>query len=682
MQSTASAQQVVTETFNSGLGLFDFSIRNAAGGNDFGYSNTNWAGGAAGEVGGTFARSHPDAYLGASLGGTLPGSSAFTLGANLRLTNTNASGAFFLGYFGRGNTGGDVSALTGLEIAEPETASGAFRVFGRVNGARTSSTPLTTIVQNGATTIDLSYTNGTFTGTIGGSTVNFGGSAGGTFDTFGIGTGLVGSSASTATATGYFDNLRFTKPAATPPPPPPPAATTWNRHIIHNGSKLGNGLHPADINGDGLADYVINFEDVGDIRLIVHPGVNSPQMKQEWQSFNVARFRTAESSTFGDLDGDGFPDVAVAHGHQDPGDVAGVSLVWHPGNYAEATTAAKWTVSNPIPESVELGNYLFIRPADINGDGALDLVAGGRRQGLATNTNPSPSDPIVGLVWLEAPANKTDRRDMTKWKVHDIDTDLISGHGFDTGDLNKDGRLDVAVANADWGDVQADRAVQWYPNPADPTARTQEWERRELYRNSNFYTKPGLSIGDVDGDGWNDMVSQLDDKVLLFRNLGGADGGTPSFERIEITKPAYAQWRSRPIEIVDLNGDGKMDIVSGAIHHDGLMPTDKAALFWMEFTGDTPGADNWTTHVIKWGDTDQHFNNIWTGEKWDNLTFADVDLDGDLDLVANVEEYEPYSIAWFENPGGSLVPEPGILGIVGAWACLTLRRRSAIAPGR
>jgi hypothetical protein len=429
---------------------------------------------------------------------------------------------------------------------------------------------------------------------------------------------------------------------------PSPAAQVWNKHVIHNGSKLGNGLNPADINGDGLLDYVTNYEDTGDIRLIVHPGLNSPQLKKDWQSLDIARFRTAESTALGDLDGDGFPDVAVAHGHQDEGDVAGVSLVWHPGNTADATTAAKWTVSQPIPESVELGNYLFVRAADINGDGALDLVAGGRRVGMATNPNPRPEDPIVGLIWLVAPLAKADRRDVAKWKVHDIDGDLISGHGFALGDINNDSRLDVTVANADWGTTSSEYAVQWYPNPADDNARKKEWQRQEIYKNPDFYPKPGLSIGDVDGDGWLDMVTQLDNSVLLFRNCGGK---VPDFETISIPKPEYAQWRSRPIELVDLNGDGKMDIVSGAIHRDGLMPTNKAALFWMEYAGNPTDSANWTTHVIKWGDTDHNFGSIWTGEKWDILTFADVDGDGDVDLVANVEEYEPYSIAWFENPG-------------------------------
>ncbi|AQG79054.1 hypothetical protein [Spirosoma montaniterrae] len=49
----------------------------------------------------------------------------------------------------------------------------------------------------------------------------------------------------------------------------------------------------------------------------------------------------------------------------------------------------------------------------------------------------------------------------------------------------------------------------------------------------------------------------------------------------------------------------------------------------------------------------------WVGEKWDHCLFSDIDRDGDMDIVGNVEEhYRPvggknesvFSIVWFENP--------------------------------
>jgi hypothetical protein len=91
-----------------------------------------------------------------------------------------------------------------------------------------------------------------------------------------------------------------------------------------------------------------------------------------------------------------------------------------------------------------------------------------------------------------------------------------------------------------------------------------------------------------------------------------------------------------------------LDIGWALIHRDGTLPRDKAALYWME---DSSGM--WRTHVIKWGNG---FRGLGTfnGEKWDQLVPRGVDGDGDVDIVANCEEYNRLrsitSLVWFANP--------------------------------
>ena len=72
----------------------------------------------------------------------------------------------------------------------------------------------------------------------------------------------------------------------------------------------------------------------------------------------------------------------------------------------------------------------------------------------------------------------------------------------------------------------------------------------------------------------------------------------------------------------------------------------------MEYEGKEPHADNWTTHVIKWGDG-YNGNVKYVGEKCDQAFLYDVDRDGDTDIIANCVDYFPpvaLAVVWFENP--------------------------------
>lgn len=425
-------------------------------------------------------------------------------------------------------------------------------------------------------------------------------------------------------------------------------AEPWTRHQIYKKTRLCNGLDPADFNRDGFMDYVTNFEDTGRIVAVIHPGPD--RVKAPWPAIVVGDFDRAESSCAGDLDGDGWPDVAVAHGHEDADEKAGITIIWNPGQNHRIASGDAWTNSDFIPGSVELGNYLFIRSADINGDGARDLVAGGRQARNATpaHDDPDPSIPSVGVIWLEAPLDSAARREMTQWAVHDIDSDIVSGHGFHLGDLDGDGDLDIALANADWGTPPGEERVQWYENPGHGSEQQRKaWRKHLLYQSRDFYTKPGVWIADVDRDGHADILSQVNDRILFFRNQGC---DPVQFRRFDIPKPPYAEWRARPIAVADLNDDGQPDIVSGLIHHDGLFPQNKAAILVMERATEADAWEQWRSCVIKWSDGFRGKGRF-DGEKWDNFFFDDVDRDGDLDIVANCEEYINLGVEWFENPG-------------------------------
>jgi hypothetical protein len=196
-----------------------------------------------------------------------------------------------------------------------------------------------------------------------------------------------------------------------------------------------------------------------------------------------------------------------------------------------------------------------------------------------------------------------------------------------------DGYPDFIIANADWDTPDNEEKVLWYEHPS-PDAVRDRWKKHVIFESQMFFAKPQVGVGDMNNEGKTDLAVQVDNYVFYIEQQKDAD----DWKVIKINKPEITRWVPRPTEIVDLNGDGKLDIVGMLIHNWGYTAPDKAMVFWMEYTGEAPGADNWETHVIKWSDgysTGGAFN----GEKWDHCRFVDLDRDGDLYIIGNCEEY-------------------------------------------
>jgi hypothetical protein len=425
---------------------------------------------------------------------------------------------------------------------------------------------------------------------------------------------------------------------------PRAAAQVWTMHQIDNpGYILSNGLDPADVNGDGFEDYVTNYEWDGTIRVEFHPGL--AHVTERWPAITVGAIANAESSCVGDFDGDGNFDVAVAHGSEIFGSFppvhAGVLFIWGPSPESSMKASA-WQMSKDIDGTIDGGQFLYIRGKEVNGDGLLDVIVGGR--GL---------NPRAGLKWIEAPLNPLDRRNVSKWQVHNIDANLASGHGFDFADVDQDGDFDIALCNADWDTPQNQEQLIWYENPGTGTPTQKDpWLKHTLYQSTEFYSKAQVELYDFNGDNYPEIFIQSDNDIFIFKNPQNPQTND-SWVIIKIPKIPEACWNARPIKIGDFNNDSKPDILGMLIHHNGALPPDKAAVFWMEYIGSDPLTVNWTTHIIKWGEG--LLGITANGEKWDQVKLEDVDRDGDLDIVANCEEchtlgFVYMSVVWFENP--------------------------------
>jgi hypothetical protein len=438
-------------------------------------------------------------------------------------------------------------------------------------------------------------------------------------------------------------------------------------HPVADRFRGANALGAGDVNKDGFTDYVTNYEFDQRHVIAFHPGA-AGEVREPWPTVVAWKPEplvngngvNPENAALGDFDGDGNLDVVAAQGWSSlpfwEGSEPGVRLVWGPAA-TDVLDEAAWVDAGRIPATIDRGHLIYVVPYDVNGDGALDIVSGGRVHGGNQRKG--------GVIWIEAPEPPEDRRDLSQWQIHDIDPEQFSAHGLVLTDVDQDGDDDIALANADFDTPENEEKVLWYENPGTGSpAQENPWPSHLIHQGDEFYVKPQIAVADLDGDGLTDLLTQTARDIYYFRKTAV---DPVHWQRVVIPKDPVAQWLARPILVKDIDGNGRLDLVGMLIHEEGNLPGTKAAGFWMEYEGAEPGADNWTTHVFKWGSgKTMLLAGFGFGEKWDQVNFADVDRDGDLDLVANCEEWweddiefrffwdpkvDPQSVAvvWFEN---------------------------------
>jgi subtilisin family serine protease len=262
---------------------------------------------------------------------------------------------------------------------------------------------------------------------------------------------------------------------------------------------LAYGDVDADAKGDIVAG-VVQGTGTGQLHVLRQLSAGGLGAPVPYETSGSSLVRNAEVT---DMDDDDLDDVVVST------DV-GIQVF-------RQTTAHVLATPQVVPDTT---GTTFVRVADLNGDGRLDLV-----QSTATD--------VAALVRQE---DGTYVRDV-------IDT--VGTTEIEIGDLDGDGRPDVATNQGSWVHVLYNTATGWTttskPVPADWGAN-------------------GIEVADVNADSRADLAAVTGGnspsaRLLVWRQAGDGTLAGPTTSAM----PDMPQ----PLEAADVTGDGRLDLVTG-----------------------------------------------------------------------------------------------------------------------
>ncbi|MCU0436384.1 MAG: FG-GAP-like repeat-containing protein [Raineya sp.] len=352
-----------------------------------------------------------------------------------------------------------------------------------------------------------------------------------------------------------------------------------------------------DVNGDGFSDVVVgaNRFDNGEVdegrAYVYHGSAAGLSTTSSWQvESNQANAEMGiYVSNVGDVNGDGFSDVAIGAWWFDNGEVdEGRVYVYH-GSITGLSTTPNWQVESN-QANANLG-VSIASAGDVNGDGFSDVIVG------AWGFDAGETD--EGRVWLYLGSPNT-LSSVVNWMIESNQTNAFLGISVSSaGDVNGDGFSDVIVGayGFDAGQTNEGRAYVYHGSAAG-LSTTPNWTAESNQANAFF----GISVssaGDVNGDGFSDVIvgahfydnGQIDEgQVYVYHGSATGLSTTPNWTRD--SNQAGAQFGYCVSTAGDVNGDGFSDVLIGAYRYDaGEADEGITALYYGSATGLSTFAD-------------------------------------------------------------------------------------------
>ena len=434
---------------------------------------------------------------------------------------------------------------------------------------------------------------------------------------------------------------------------------TWSQAITASVSSLAWG----DVNGDGYLDLAVGQGisarcEINTNETCYYGSQNRLYLNQNGQLNPTPHWQSAAadyttSLAWGDVNGDGYLDLAVGNGpfrDENGIETEGQNKVYLNVNGTLLITPSWTTLITHNTSSVAWG--------DVDNDGDLDLAVGNleHRYGGCC---------IAGIV-NELYLNISGVLEVTPtW----TSTEESITTAVDWGDVDNDGDLDLAVSNwgknevylnkagglssqADWTSTDEDisGSIAWGDidgdGDLDLAAVSDDFKKSHvvylnqgiglqqktslLFSQSSFDT--AVAWGDVDNDGDVDLaVGQFEEETTIYLNENGQLANVPAWTSGISASTESLAWG-------DVNGDGRLDLAIGNREQENAIYVNQAGSLAL-----TPV---WTSN-----------DGEWTA----SVAWGDVDGDGDLDLAVGNEpnlNYERGHNSLFLNENGTISQTP------------------------
>lgn len=388
------------------------------------------------------------------------------------------------------------------------------------------------------------------------------------------------------------------------------AEAAWLRHTIDSTSKGADGVRLRDVNGDHLPDMAAAWEEGGLVRVYLHPGYR--QVRQPWPQVTVGKVPSPEDAVLADLNQDGNWDVVSSC----EGKTRTIFFHWAPSHPSQYLDALRWkTQAVSASENQEL--WMFALPFPSMRRGWIPLIAGSKGRLASISQITAPLQQPSGQARIQ--------------RLYDAGW-IMSLRKID---IDGDGDFDILAS-----DRKGKKAgVLWLENPAinapsiRKTGKTakerRQWKEHRIGANGEevmfLDARQNLAAKSIEI-----IVSAKPRQIFHFQ----AKQSNPLVWQTRKTTIEGKVGRAKALRFADINNDGRLDVVASSEGASGK----EIGVFWFPMTA-ISSPEIRQIHNISGAE----------GTKFDRIETADLDGDGDLDVIT-CEEHDNLGVIWYENP--------------------------------